>query len=143
MALKLFFITGIPWMFEVAAWLPVYLSDTPAFFQNNSIGQYVLEIGNLLNSLRGVIIFIIFIVLQQNVRHFLMLRLKRILNKDSSDNNALQNSRANTDGAPTVSTQQTNNRRTSLMTSQTSTTSEVGEQNANETQAEFVEISIL
>jgi hypothetical protein len=107
MALKLFFITGIPWMFEVAAWLPVYLSGKPASFQNNSVGQYVLEIGNLLNSLRGVMIFMIFIVLQKNVRHFLMLRFRKILNKDFSDNIALQNSRTNTDGTPTVSTQQT------------------------------------
>jgi len=139
MALKLFFITGIPWIFEVAAWLPVYLSDSPDFLQSNSAGQYVLEIGNLLNALRGVIIFIIFIVLQRDVRHYLMLRLKRIFNKDSS-NVARQHSRGNTDGGPSVSTQQSNNRRISVNTTQT-TASE--EHNTNEPQAEFVEVSIL
>lgn len=141
MALKLFFITGIPWVFEIAAWLPVYLSNKPAVFQSNSVGQYVLEIGNLLNSLRGIIIFIIFIVLQRDVRHYLMLRIKRIFNKDSSKNVALQQSRGNTDGGPSVSTQNSNNRQTSIMTSQTSASSEV--QNPNEPQADFVEISIL
>ncbi len=78
MAIKLFFITGVPWVFEVAAWLPIYLTDVPTFRTNS---QYFFEVSNLLNSLRGVIIFIIFVVLQRDVRRFLM---KRVFNiKDS------------------------------------------------------------
>ena len=76
MAIKLFFIIGVPWAFEIAAWIPIFLSD------GSSLGNhyiYLFEISNLLNSLRGVIIFIIFIVLQRDVRRYL---LKRIFNKN-------------------------------------------------------------
>jgi hypothetical protein len=142
MALKLFFITGIPWVFELAAWLPVYLSESQAIFQSNSVGRYFFEIGNLLNALRGIVIFIIFIVLQRDVRHYLMLRLKRIFKKDCPNNVALQHSRGNTDGDPTVSTEQLTNRRISAMTSQTLVPSAGSEEQNNE-QAEFYDISIL
>lgn len=141
MALKLFFITGVPWVLEVAAWLPVYLSDTPADFQDNSQIRYFFEVGNLLNSLRGVVIFILFILLQRDVRHYLTLRMKRLFNKPS---NAGRLSRANTDGGPSNSTQQSTNRRMSNMTSHTSTSSAVGGQHhPNESQMGFVEVTVM
>ncbi|XP_057374652.1 uncharacterized protein LOC130695523 [Daphnia carinata] len=75
MALKLFFITGIPWVFEFAAWLPFYLSKD-SFLRVNAV--YFFEISNLLNSLRGVVIFVIFIVFNRDVRRFLWPRIRRI-----------------------------------------------------------------
>lgn len=75
MALKLFFITGIPWVFEFAAWLPFYLSKD-SYWRVNAV--YFFEISNLLNSLRGIVIFVIFIVFNRDVRRFLWPRIRRI-----------------------------------------------------------------
>jgi hypothetical protein len=110
MALKLFFITGIPWIFEFAAWLPFYLTDN-SFLRTNAI--YFFEISNLLNSLRGVIIFIIFIVLNRDVRRFLWPRLKRIFVRE--DSNIVRSNRSNIEDPSSFSTQST-----SGMTSSTS-----------------------
>ena len=90
MAVKLFFITGIPWIFEVAAWLPVYLSNGK--YSHSPSYIYFFEIGNLLNSLRGIVIFVIFIVLQRDVRRFLWLRLKKFIDpkKHAKTNRRLQ-----------------------------------------------------
>lgn len=141
MALKLFFITGIPWVIEVAGWLPVYLYGASVVFKDNSQLQYFFYFGNLLNSLRGVVIFIIFILLQRDVRHYLTLRMKRIFHKGSSNANRLH--RANTDGGPSVSTQQSTNRRMSMMSSQTSITLDGGGHHNSEPQVGFVEVTIM
>ena len=84
MAIKLLFITGVPWVFEIAAWLSVFLSEGSVLGSNY---VYIFEISNLLNSLRGVIIFIIFIVLQPNVRSYLLTQIfnKEIPVKNSSN----------------------------------------------------------
>ena len=75
MALKLFFITGIPWVFEVLAWIPTNYPDlVPNWAEHTS---YLFKIGNLLNSLRGLIVFIMFVVLQRNVRRHLLLELSK------------------------------------------------------------------
>jgi hypothetical protein len=100
MALKLFFITGIPWVFEIAAWLPIYLNDD-SLLRTNFV--YVFEITNLLNSLRGVIIFIIFIVLNRDVRRFLWPRLKRIFIRE--DSNTVLRNRSNIEDPSSFSTQ--------------------------------------
>jgi hypothetical protein len=100
MALKLFFITGIPWVFEIAAWLPIYLNDD-SLLRTNFV--YVFEITNLLNSLRGVIIFIIFIVLNRDVRRFLWPRLKRIFIRE--DSNTVLRNRSNIEDQSSFSTQ--------------------------------------
>jgi hypothetical protein len=100
MALKLFFITGIPWVFEIAAWLPIYLNDD-SLLRTNFV--YVFEITNLLNSLRGVIIFIIFIVLNRDVRRFLWPRLKRIFVRE--DSNTVLRNRSNIEEPSSFSTQ--------------------------------------
>ncbi len=110
MALKLFFITGIPWVFEFAAWLPFYLTDN-SFLRTNAI--YFFEISNLLNSLRGVIIFIIFVVLNRDVRRFLWPRVKRIFIRE--DSNIVLRNRSNIEDPSSFSTQST-----SGMTSSTS-----------------------
>jgi hypothetical protein len=100
MALKLFFITGIPWVFEIAAWLPIYLNDD-SLLRTNFV--YVFEITNLLNSLRGVIIFTIFIVLNRDVRRFLWPRLKRIFIRE--DSNTVLRNRSNIEDQSSFSTQ--------------------------------------
>ena len=82
MAIKLLFITGVPWVFEIAAWLPDFLSEGSAL---GNYYIYIFEISNLLNLLRGVIIFILFIVLQPNVRSYL---LTQIFNKEIPDKNS-------------------------------------------------------
>ena len=84
MAIKLLFITGVPWVFEIAAWLSVFLSEGSVLGSNY---VYIFEISNLLNSLRGVIIFILFIVLQPNVRSYLLTQIfnKEIPVKNSSN----------------------------------------------------------
>jgi hypothetical protein len=101
MALKLFFITGIPWVFEFAAWLPFYLTEN-SFLRNNSV--YFFEISNLLNSLRGVIIFFIFVVFNRDVRRFLWPRIKRIFFRE--DPNIVRRTQSNVDD-PSFSTQST------------------------------------
>ena len=101
MALKLFFITGIPWVFEFAAWLPFYLTEN-SFLRTNSV--YFFEISNLLNSLRGVIIFIIFIVLNRDVRRFLWPRIKKIFIRE--DSKIARHTRSNIED-PSFSTQST------------------------------------
>ena len=69
-------------MFEIAAWLPDFLSEGSAL---GNYYIYIFEISNLLNLLRGVIIFILFIVLQPNVRSYL---LTQIFNKEIPDKNS-------------------------------------------------------
>ncbi len=69
-------------MFEIAAWLSTHLTGA-TFLQNNS--QYFFEISNLLNSLRGVVIFFIFVVLQRDVRRFLLHKIFK--KKDSAKDN--------------------------------------------------------
>jgi hypothetical protein len=121
MALKLFFITGIPWVFEIAAWLPIYLNDD-SLLRTNFV--YVFEITNLLNSLRGVIIFIIFIVLNRDVRRFLWPRLKRIFVRE--DSNIVRSNRSNIEDPSSFSTQST-----SGMTSSTSNSFSKSEERAD------------
>lgn len=64
-----------PWLFEILAWLPTYLPDKHPVLAANS--KYFFEVSNLLNTLRGVIIFVIFILLQQNVRLYLWQHLTK------------------------------------------------------------------
>ena len=113
MAIKLLFITGVPWVFEVAAWLPIFLSDGSVLGSNYI---YIFEISNLLNSLRGVIIFIIFIVLQRDVRRYLLKRIfnKRISVKNFSNQRTISNTQSFVTHGPTTS-----NTRLSISTSHT------------------------
>ncbi len=72
-AVKLFFIAGIPWVFEIVS---CYFIALPSFVSTNS--AYLFEASNLLNSLRGVLVFITFVLLQRDVRRYLWLQLKKI-----------------------------------------------------------------
>lgn len=74
-AIKLFFIAGTPWIFEIFAWLPSYFKTgiSPQWRQNTA---YLFAVSNTLNALRGVVVFILFVVLQRDVRRNLWLRLK-------------------------------------------------------------------
>lgn len=78
MALKLFFITGVPWIFEIIAWIPQF-----SLSGKRSEGNWynIFEISNLLNSLRGVIVFLVFVVFQRDVRRYLVTRFWRIFFK--------------------------------------------------------------
>ena len=71
MALKLFFITGIPWIFEVVNWIFTVTG--------HSSSNVLFDVANLCNSLRGVIIFIVFVLLQRNVRLHLQLGIRKYL----------------------------------------------------------------
>lgn len=82
MAVKLFFITGIPWVLEIAAWVPMFLHSTLPNPQLKLI-SYVFEISNILNALRGVIIFVLFVLLQRDVRAQLLFRLSGLANNSS------------------------------------------------------------
>lgn len=77
MAVKLFFIAGIPWVFEIMAWLPNYLPNVSPVWRRHTI--YLFEVSNLLNSLRGVIVFIIFVLLQRDARRHLWNRIKKLV----------------------------------------------------------------
>jgi hypothetical protein len=68
LAFELFFITGIPWIFEILAWLPALrgLPGRREFF----------TVVNFLNALRGLFVFIIFIILRPTVMRFLVSQLK-------------------------------------------------------------------
>ena len=58
----------MPWIFEIVAWLPA-LRNCPS-------AKYFFEIVNLLNSLRGIFIFVLFILLRPSVFKFLIAALK-------------------------------------------------------------------
>jgi len=117
MAVKLFFITGIPWVFEFAAWLPFYVTEN-SFLRTNAV--YFFEISNLLNSLRGVIIFIIFVISNRDVRRYLWPRVKRIFIRE--DSNIILRNRSNIED-PSLSTHSI-----SGMTSSTSNSSSKSEE---------------
>lgn len=141
MAIKLFFITGVPWVFEIVAWLPTYLPEKHSILYENS--KYFLEVGNLLNSLRGVIIFIVFILLQRDVRRYLKHRFTNIfVSKKSSKMN--DNSRANA-GSISASTQQsTTISRLSILASRvTEPVKEDEEEQNTKNQIEINEITYL
>ena len=76
LAAELFFITGVPWIFEIVAWLPA--------LRRYSSAKYFFEVVNLLNSLRGLFVFILFVLLRPTVLKFLMSRFKELTssNKD-------------------------------------------------------------
>jgi len=69
MALKLFFITGIPWVFEVVNWILTVTGHYPS--------NLLFDTANLCNSLRGIIIFFVFVLLQRNVRLHLQLSIEK------------------------------------------------------------------
>ena len=75
-AIKLFFIAGTPWIFEIFAWLPSYFKTgiSPQWRQNT---VYLFAVSNTLNALRGVVVFIMFVLLQRDVRRYLWLRLNK------------------------------------------------------------------
>jgi hypothetical protein len=70
MAVKLFFITGIPWIFELISYLTFRLDGS------NEGLYYFLECCQQLNTSRGVFIFINFILLNRDVRKFLWSHVK-------------------------------------------------------------------
>lgn len=76
MAIKLCFITGVPMLFEIIAWVPTYFPDQQPFLRDNLV--YFLQVTNVLTASRGVIIFVIFIVLQANVRTYLWLHFSSL-----------------------------------------------------------------
>lgn len=77
MSLKLFFIAGIPWLFEIFAVLSfLFLGEDSVVYQNLS---YVFQFGTILNSLRGVAIFILFVLLQRDARRYLWRRLVKLI----------------------------------------------------------------
>ena len=75
MATKLFFITGIPWIFEFFAY--VYELKYGLFAKV----WYFWEFSQLLNTLRGVFIFVNFIILNRDVRKFLWLRIINVFGR--------------------------------------------------------------
>lgn len=79
-AIKFLIITGIPWVFEIAAWMPSYFGNVP---KQRELLWYLSEVGNVLNALRGVFIFLLFVLLQPNVRGQLFYFLLRIF--DNTD----------------------------------------------------------
>lgn len=79
MAVKLFFIAGIPWVFEIIAWLPSYLPDVSPHWRRHTV--YLFEVSNLLNSLRGVIVFIIFVLMQRDARRHIWLRARKLFSR--------------------------------------------------------------
>ena len=79
MAVKLFFIAGIPWVFEIIAWLPSYLPDVSPHWRRHTV--YLFEVSNLLNSLRGVIVFVIFVLMQRDARRHIWLRLRKLFSR--------------------------------------------------------------
>lgn len=62
----MFFITEIPWVFEIASWIPSYFCSVPNNQQESL--RYLLEAGNVLNALRGIFIFVLFLWAQPDVR---------------------------------------------------------------------------
>jgi hypothetical protein len=76
MATKLFFITGVPWIFQFIA----YLYEVKYGLYTKL--RYFLEFSNLLNTSRGVIIFVTFIILNRDVRKFLWLRMKNVFSRE-------------------------------------------------------------
>lgn len=75
MALKLFFISGVPWIFEIFSKLSDLIPETyPGLHQNLS---YFLYISTTLNSLRGVAVFIFFVLFQRDARRYLWRGLAR------------------------------------------------------------------
>ena len=83
MAVKLFFITGVPWIFEIVAWLPNYVPSISASWRQHAL--YLFEIGNLLNALRGVVVFIIFVLLRPDARRQLWVWLQMCFVNKSKD----------------------------------------------------------
>lgn len=81
MAVKLFFITGVPWIFEIVAWLPNYLPSISAQWRDNT--KYLFEVSNLLNALRGVVVFIIFVLLRPDARRQLLIWLQQCFSRKS------------------------------------------------------------
>lgn len=75
MAVKLFFLAGIPWVFEIIAWLTNYIPGEYSTLRKTSM--HVFGIATTLNSLRGIAIFILFVVLQRDSRRYLWDGLKR------------------------------------------------------------------
>jgi hypothetical protein len=72
MATKLFFITGVPWIFEFFT----YMYELKYGLYTKL--WYFWEFSQLLNTLRGVFIFVTFIILNRDVRKFLWLRMKNV-----------------------------------------------------------------
>lgn len=94
MAGKLFFITGVPWIFEIAAWLPKIFGIAPR--QLETASRFLYHASNLFNGLRGVVVFVLFVLLQRNVRAELLLRLRRITGKLSLQTESLTKDQTST-----------------------------------------------
>nr|CAH0105207.1 unnamed protein product [Daphnia galeata] len=75
MATKLFFITGVPWIFEFFTY--VYELKYGLFAKV----WYFWEFSQMLNTLRGVFIFVTFIIFNRDVRRFLWLRVKNVFSR--------------------------------------------------------------
>nr|CAH0105205.1 unnamed protein product [Daphnia galeata] len=76
MATKLFFITGVPWIFE---FFTTYVYELKYGLYTKL--WYFWEFCQLLNTLRGVFIFVNFIILNRDVRRFLWLGMKNIFSR--------------------------------------------------------------
>ncbi|XP_046656015.1 uncharacterized protein LOC124349448 isoform X2 [Daphnia pulicaria] len=76
MAVKLFFITGIPWIFE-------FISHLASRLDGANLGlYYFLVCCQLLNTSRGVFIFVNFILLNRDVRKFLWSHIKILFKRE-------------------------------------------------------------
>ncbi len=76
MAVKLFFITGIPWIFKLIGYLAVRLGGL-------NLGlYYFFEFCVIINTSRGVLIFVNFILLNRDVRKFLWSHVKLIFQRE-------------------------------------------------------------
>ncbi|XP_046656019.1 uncharacterized protein LOC124349451 isoform X2 [Daphnia pulicaria] len=102
MAVKLFFITGIPWIFELIGYLVSRLDGS-------NVGlYYFFEFCVIINTSRGVFIFVNFILLNRDVRKFLWSRVKIISKREPptlADGTAMHHT--NTDNDQSTSNQTT------------------------------------
>lgn len=78
MAVKLYFITGIPWIFELIAYLTLRLDGLN--FNLNRL--YFFEFCAIVNGSRGVFIFANFILLNRDVRKFLWSHIKLVFQRE-------------------------------------------------------------
>lgn len=75
MALKLFFISGTPWLFEIFTLVFISILEEDSVLEQSL--SYCFKVITTLNSLRGIAIFIFFVLLQQDPSRYLWYNLTR------------------------------------------------------------------
>lgn len=85
MALKLFFISGTPWLFEIFALVFISILEEDSVLEQSL--SYFFKVITTLNSLRGIAIFIFFVLLQQDPSRYLWQILTRLIPSIRSKSN--------------------------------------------------------